>query len=116
MYDAKNHIGRYTDDEVEKLRSLREEYGSDWARIGAALGRSAASVKDRCRLLKDTCKSGKWEMDEEERLINAVTAVTGKMRGTSVTCNVPWSQVASNVRTRSEKQCRVGCLKYQMLL
>ena len=112
MYDAKNHIGRYTDDEVEKLRSLREEYGSDWARIGAALGRSAASVKDRCRLLKDTCKSGKWEMDEEERLINAVTAVTGKMRGTSVTCNVPWSQVASNVRTRSEKQCRAKWLNY----
>ena len=49
MYDAKNHIGKYTEDEVEKLRTLREEFGSDWAKIGAAMGRSAASVKDRCR-------------------------------------------------------------------
>ena len=52
MYDAKNHIGKYTDDEVERLKELREEFGSDWAKIGAAMGRSAASVKDRCRLIK----------------------------------------------------------------
>ena len=52
MYDAKNHIGRYTGDELEKLRILRDQFGTDWAKIGAEMGRSAASVKDRCRLLK----------------------------------------------------------------
>ena len=40
------------------LCRLREKHGTDWATIGAALGRSASSVKDRCRLMKDTCNSG----------------------------------------------------------
>lgn len=39
---------------------LRDEYGTDWATIGAAMGRSASSVKDRCRLMKDTCNSGEF--------------------------------------------------------
>lgn len=34
-------------------------YGNDWATIGQALGRSASSVKDKCRLMKETCNSGK---------------------------------------------------------
>ena len=38
---------------------LRKKYGSDWAAIGTELGRSPSSVKDRCRLLKDSCNSGK---------------------------------------------------------
>jgi len=112
MYDAKNHIGKYTDEEVDKLRCLRDELGTDWAKIGAAMGRSAASVKDRCRLLKEDCKSGKWEEDEEERLINAVHSVTETKMATSVTSNVPWSQVADIVNTRSEKQCRTKWLNY----
>jgi len=37
---------------------LRMKHGSDWASIGAVLGRSASSVKDRYRLMKDTCNSG----------------------------------------------------------
>ena len=34
------------------------KHGTDWASIGAVLGRSASSVKDRYRLMKDTCNSG----------------------------------------------------------
>ena len=37
---------------------LRKKHGNDWATIGAVLGRSASSVKDRCRLMKDTCNTG----------------------------------------------------------
>ena len=36
------------------------KHGSDWASIGAMLGRSASSVKDRYRLMKDTCNSGAY--------------------------------------------------------
>lgn len=41
-----------------RLFRLKEKHGNDWATIGAALGRSASSVKDRCRLMKDTCNTG----------------------------------------------------------
>lgn len=38
--------------------SLRAELGNDWAQIGARMGRSASSVKDKCRLLKEACLQG----------------------------------------------------------
>jgi len=37
---------------------LHMKHGTDWTSIGAVLGRSASSVKDRYRLMKDTCNSG----------------------------------------------------------
>lgn len=37
---------------------MRSIYGNDWQAIGAAMGRSASSIKDRCRLMKDNCNQG----------------------------------------------------------
>lgn len=50
------------------LFRLKEKHGNDWATIGAALGRSASSVKDRCRLMKDTCNTGETDggLDRED--------------------------------------------------
>jgi len=50
LYDRKNYIGKYSEEEVEKLRNLHTKHGNDWTTIGNLIGRSAASVKDRCRL------------------------------------------------------------------
>ena len=59
MYDRRNYIGKYSSEEVEQLKSLKEKHGNDWATIGAAMGRSASSVKDRFRLMREHCHSGK---------------------------------------------------------
>ncbi|KAI3367061.1 hypothetical protein L3Q82_009261 [Scortum barcoo] len=112
MYDNRNHVGKYTPDEIEKLKSLREKHGNDWATIGAALGRSASSVKDRCRLMKDTCNTGKWSEEEETRLAEVVYEMAGVSPGSAVTGGVSWATVADQVRTRSEKQCRSKWLNY----
>ncbi|XP_028254154.1 cyclin-D-binding Myb-like transcription factor 1 [Parambassis ranga] len=112
MYDNRNHVGKYTADEIEKLKSLREKHGNDWATIGAALGRSASSVKDRCRLMKDTCNTGKWSEEEERRLAEVVYEMAGVSPGSAVTGGVSWAMVADQVRTRSEKQCRSKWLNY----
>ncbi|KAM7367312.1 hypothetical protein PAMP_015223 [Pampus punctatissimus] len=112
MYDNRNHVGKYTPDEIEKLKALREKHGNDWATIGAALGRSASSVKDRCRLMKDTCNTGKWSEDEERRLAEVVYEMAGVTPGSAVTGGVSWASVADQVRTRSEKQCRSKWLNY----
>ncbi|XP_037552054.1 cyclin-D-binding Myb-like transcription factor 1 [Nematolebias whitei] len=112
MYDNRNHVGKYTPEEIEKLRTLREKHGNDWATIGAALGRSASSVKDRCRLMKDTCNTGKWSEEEEKRLAEVVYEMAGVSPGSAVTGGVSWATVADRVRTRSEKQCRSKWLNY----
>ncbi|XP_044279285.1 cyclin-D-binding Myb-like transcription factor 1 isoform X3 [Varanus komodoensis] len=112
MYDDRNHVGKYTPDEIEKLKELRIKHGNDWATIGAALGRSASSVKDRCRLMKDTCNTGKWTEEEEKRLAAVVHELTSTEPGDIVTQGVSWAAVAERVGTRSEKQCRSKWLNY----
>uniref|UniRef100_A0A087YF38 Cyclin-D-binding Myb-like transcription factor 1 n=1 Tax=Poecilia formosa TaxID=48698 RepID=A0A087YF38_POEFO len=112
MYDDRNHVGKYTPEEIEKLKALREKHGNDWATIGAALGRSASSVKDRCRLMKETCNTGKWSEEEEGRLAEVVYEMAGVSPGSAVTAGVSWATVADRVRTRSEKQCRSKWLNY----
>ncbi|XP_061839539.1 cyclin-D-binding Myb-like transcription factor 1 isoform X1 [Nerophis lumbriciformis] len=112
MYDNRNHVGKYTPGEIEKLKTLRDRHGNDWAAIGAVLGRSASSVKDRCRLMKDTCNTGKWSEEEERRLAEVVYEMAGTSPGSAVTRGVSWASVANQVGTRSEKQCRSKWLNY----
>ena len=50
MYDQKNHIGKYTDEDISKLKELKQKRGTDWASIGAALGRSASLLYCRHEL------------------------------------------------------------------
>ncbi|GAB1606708.1 cyclin-D-binding Myb-like transcription factor 1 isoform X1 [Argonauta hians] len=112
MYDQKNYVGKYSQDEMGKLRELRLKHGSDWAAIGAVLGRSASSVKDKCRLMKDTCNSGKWLPEEEQRLTDAVCELSGAQPGENITHGLSWAAVSERVGTRSEKQCRTKWLNY----
>ncbi|XP_076469239.1 cyclin-D-binding Myb-like transcription factor 1 [Babylonia areolata] len=112
MYDQKNHRGKYSPEEIKKLRELRAKHGSDWAAIGTELGRSASSVKDKCRLMKDNCNAGKWYPEEERRLAQAIYDLTGLKPSDSITQGLSWSAVAEEVGTRSEKQCRTKWLNY----
>lgn len=112
MYDAKNHRGKYSLEELQKLRDLRKQYGNDWQKIGAAMGRSAASIKDRCRHLKEDCNSGLWTCEEEDSLSEAVYALTQSLPGENTVSGIPWTQVAQKVGTRSERQCRKKWLSY----
>lgn len=71
MYDKKNHMGKYSKEEVDRLRKLTTKYGKDWSKIGQEMGRSASSVKDKMRLLRES-NTGKWMPEEEDRLVEAI--------------------------------------------
>ncbi|XP_038073975.1 cyclin-D-binding Myb-like transcription factor 1 [Patiria miniata] len=112
MYDSKNHVGKYTAEDIQKLKELRAKYGNEWCAIGAEMGRSAASVKDKVRLLKDRCHQGKWTINEEQMLAEAVYSLSKAAPGESITTGISWSQIAAKVPTRTEKQCRAKWLNY----
>ncbi|XP_022099357.1 cyclin-D-binding Myb-like transcription factor 1 isoform X2 [Acanthaster planci] len=112
MYDSKNHVGKYTAEDIKKLKELRAKYGNEWCAIGAEMGRSASSVKDKVRLLKDHCQQGKWTLNEEQMLTEAVYSLSKAAPGESITTGISWSQVAAKVPTRTEKQCRAKWLNY----
>ncbi|KAL6041520.1 hypothetical protein STEG23_029408 [Scotinomys teguina] len=112
MYDDRNHVGKYTREETEKLKELWQQHGNDWITIGAAMGRSPSSVKDRFRLMKDTYNTGKWTKEEEEILGEVVHELTCTGVDEKVTHGVCWATVAERVGTRSAKQCRAKWLNY----
>ncbi|MEJ1287776.1 hypothetical protein NN561_018799 [Cricetulus griseus] len=112
MYDDRNHVGKYTPEEIEKLKELWQQHGNDWIKIGAAMGRSPSSVKDRCRLMKHPCNAGKWSEEEEQILADVVHELTSTAVGDKVTQGVCWASVAQRVGTRSAKQCRAKWLNY----
>lgn len=112
MYDRRNYVGKYSLEEVQQLKSLKEKHGNDWATIGAAMGRSASSVKDRFRLMRDHCHSGKWTAEEEQRLSSAVHELSSANSSDYITAGISWASVAERVGTRSEKQCRSKWLNY----
>ena len=58
MYDTRNYMGRYTKEEERRLLQLHRRHGASWIEIGEAMGRSAASVKDKIRLLKSDSNKG----------------------------------------------------------
>ena len=58
MYDARNYVGRYTKDEERLVLQLYRRIGANWIDIGAAMGRSPASVKDKVRMLKHETNKG----------------------------------------------------------
>ncbi|WAR25655.1 DMTF1-like protein [Mya arenaria] len=93
-------------------RMLRMKHANDWASIGQALGRSASSVKDKCRLMRDMCNSGKWLPEEEKRLTQSVYELAGGQPGEDIVHGLSWACIAERVVTRSEKQCRTKWLNY----
>lgn len=48
-FNSLNHQGNWTEEEVDKLKSLIEKYGRKWTLIGKELGRTSDNVYDKFR-------------------------------------------------------------------
>jgi len=61
MYDQRNYVGKYSKEEESQLLELVDgDEKPNWTDIGEAMGRSAASVKDKWRMLKNKKNAGSY--------------------------------------------------------
>eukprot|EP00884_Botryococcus_braunii_P003467 jgi/Botrbrau1/13120/Bobra.0187s0077.1 len=114
-----NKLGKWTEEDTQRLVTLVAERGRRWAEIGAALGRMPELCRDRYRYIKlgNKRKTGKWSEEEERRLREIVNTHLNLVK----TCQeaegirgptwvqldgIDWEFVADVMETRNEVQCR----------
>nr|UXY87181.1 myb-like DNA binding protein [Cryptomonas sp.] len=108
---SKNYQGKWTEDEVLRLKKLIELHGQKWTKIGSSLNRLPGACYDKWR---DALKSGeyrrkgKWSQEERCKLIQLVTLQIGHGFIQEITPNklIKWTVVADKLGSRSYLQCR----------
>ncbi|XP_065916250.1 cyclin-D-binding Myb-like transcription factor 1 isoform X2 [Dysidea avara] len=96
LFPSASTVGRFTEDEVEQLKMLQQQYGNRWAKIGSQMDRTDHSVRVKFDGLGSVC--GTWSKQEVELLVSAVTECGED--------DINWKIVARKVKTRNSHQCR----------
>nr|XP_054586285.1 transcription termination factor 1 [Nothobranchius furzeri]XP_054586286.1 transcription termination factor 1 [Nothobranchius furzeri] len=115
MFDSRNYLGRYSENEMKDLRKFQKLHGNKWKVISELMGRSMLSLQKR--FVTMDAETGQWTEDEMSRLKEAVKDYLESLvpRGSPSTAltldqlckNLPWKDISLKVQTRSWVQCRV---------
>ncbi|XP_074527490.1 transcription termination factor 1-like [Halichoeres trimaculatus] len=115
LFDERNRMGKFSDEEVQTLVKLQNRHGNDWKRISEIMGRSIYSLEKRF----STCTQGHgaWNDDEVSRLKGALkdhlkdllqqNPESSGLTRDQLCENLPWTVISQKVKTRQWSQCRL---------
>ncbi|XP_019413011.1 PREDICTED: cyclin-D-binding Myb-like transcription factor 1 isoform X2 [Lupinus angustifolius] len=104
----------WTEEEVEFIKNVQKQHGSDWKSIAEALGKSRFHVKDTWRRIKlDTAKTGHWTQEEYQNLFDLVNLdlrvraleESKQSRHGMLRDNISWEAIAGKLETRTSQRC-----------
>ena len=105
---------KWTAEELEFIKKVQEQHGSDWKSIAEALGKNRFHVKDAWRRIKYiNIKRGSWSQEEYQQLFDLVNldlraraleeyrkAKHGMLRD-----NISWEAIGNKLATRTSSRC-----------
>uniref|UniRef100_A0A3Q2Z8E6 Transcription termination factor 1 n=1 Tax=Hippocampus comes TaxID=109280 RepID=A0A3Q2Z8E6_HIPCM len=126
--DTTNHMGKFSEEELQHLIKLQKIHGNDWSIIAKKMGRSKFALQKR--FAQTSSGRGTWTSEEEARLKEAVKAhlevmarpssadsKDGQLTLRQLCQRLPWMEISQYVRTRNWNQCRLkwfSVLRYRL--
>ncbi|KAM4579436.1 transcription termination factor 1-like [Fundulus diaphanus] len=116
MFDPKNHMGRFSEEELATLVKLHSLHGNNWKLISQKMDRSIYSLQKRFSTI--AADRGVWSGEEEKRLKQAVREHLETLAGggspdfsrDKLSKRLPWQEISQKLQTRSWIQCRTKWL------
>ncbi|KAJ1416966.1 SANT/Myb domain [Sesbania bispinosa] len=105
---------KWTRDELEFVRKVQEQHGSDWKSVAEALDKSRVHIKDAWRRIKSAnLNRGRWTQEEIQKLFDLVNldlrarASEGfrKSKHGMLRDNISWEAIGSKLTTRTSPVC-----------